>query len=130
MAETPLQILDLTGAVDRRPLIKFDFGEFQMLLMEELTFAQFSEQAAIGKKLVSVADDVDKPGVLEELHVLVMKGVQMILVDMDDDEARQVTPGQFLKITSFFNSLDVEAETTPGESGLSAAPDASDSLED
>ena len=126
---TASQILDLTGAADRRPVVKLDFGEYQMLLVEELTFAQFSEQAAIGKRLVAVGDDVDEPGILDELQALVAEGVQAILVDMDDEAAQKVTPGQFLKISSFFNTLGAADVTTSSEPGSSEQDDASDSSE-
>ena len=123
------QILDLTGAAERRPTIKFDHGDYSMLLVEELTFAQFSAQAAIGKRLIAVGDDVDKEGVLEELQVLIVEAVRMICPDMDDEAAQRVTPGQFLRISAFFNELGAAAGTTSSVPGSSDAPDASDSSE-
>lgn len=100
-----------------------------MLLPEELTFTQFSEQTAIGKRLIAIGDDVSEPGVLEELQELVVAGVRAILVGMDDAAAQQITPGQFLRISSFFKMLGDEDEATPSADGSSNAPGANDSSE-
>lgn len=128
-APDDLRILDLTGAVDRRPTVKLDTGEYRMILVEELTFTQFADQADIGKRLIAVAEDLDNPNMLDELQTLVVRGVQMILVDMDDEAAQAVTPGQYLRITAFFNLLDDVTEATSSAIGSSDAPDANDSSE-
>jgi len=122
------QILDLTLTPDR-PTVRLPVGDYQMRLAEELTFQEFSDQIAAGKSLRDKAEEVGDPGVLEELQGLVASAAQTILVDLDDEAAATITPGQFLKMSTFFTELATASGAPASESGSSSAPDASDSSE-
>lgn len=112
VVNTGSQILDLTGTPDR-PTVKLDKGDFKMRLPEELTFAEFGRQAAIGATLVTMSERADEDGVLEELQALVMEAAKGLLIDLTDDAALSLTPGMYLKISDFFNGLvDTSAVTT------------------
>ena len=122
------QILDLTIGPDR-PTVRLPVGDYEMRLAEELTFQEFSDQIRAGKALRDKAEDVDQEGVLEELQGLVATASQKILVDLDDEAAATITPGQFLKISTFFTELATASGAPASESGSNSAPDASDSSE-
>lgn len=123
-----LQVLDLTGAPDR-PTVKLPGGDFEMRLAEELTFQQFSRQVQIGKQLIARAGDVDEEGVLDELQALVIEAGQILLVDLSDEAAADITPGMYLKISGFFNQLAHANAAEPTVTGSNSVPGASDSTE-
>jgi hypothetical protein len=101
-----------------------------MRLSEELTFEDFARQVKIGKTLAERIEFVEEDGVLEELQALVVEASQMILIKLDDAAAADITPGMYLKISTFFRQLADAIGAAASESGSSSAPDASDSLED
>ena len=122
------KVLDLTGE-PVHPVVRLPEGDFEMLTQEELTFEQFGRQVHIGNRLVERAAHVEEDGVLEELQELVMEAARMILIDLTDEAAANLTPGRYLKISNFFNTLAAEDGQSESEPGLSSAPDASGSTE-
>ncbi len=135
MAENELQVLDLTGAPER-PTVKLPEGNFKMRVAEELTFKQFGRQISIGQTMIDRAAEASKPGkgqakLLKGLQDLIVESAHMILIDLTDEAAANLTPGSYLKINNFFNALASQERTMQraSEPGLSSVPDASDSSE-
>jgi len=135
MAKNKLQVLDLTGAPER-PTVKLPEGDFKMRIAEELTFEEFGRQTALGQTLIERAAEAAQPGegqaeLLGGLQTLVVEAAKMILIDLTDEAAANLTPGRYLKINNFFNALALAATVTlqASEPGLSSVPDASDSSE-
>lgn len=129
MADNNNKVLDLTGAPDR-PTVKLPSGDHAMRVPEELTFDEFARQTRIGKMIMSKAEEADDPDVLEELQVLVSDGAKIMLIDLDDDDARLITPGMFLKISAFFRRLGDEIGSTPSETGTNSPDGCNDSSEE
>ena len=121
-------LLDLTGTPDR-PTVRLNAGDFKMRVPEELTFAQFGRQVAIGTTLVEMSSHSTEEGILDELQELVMEAAKNILIDLTDEAAESLTPGMYLKISNFFNSLVSESVETASGNGSDSAPSATDSSE-
>lgn len=128
MAED-MQVLDLS-VVPKRPTVKLPTGDHEIRLPEELTFDEFAKQTRLGKTIMSKAGDADDPDTLEDLQALVAEGAQIMLLDLDDEDARAITPGMFLKISSFFKRLGEEIGAPPSATGTSSADGSSGSTEE
>lgn len=98
------QVLDLTGE-PVHPVVRLPEGDFKMRTPEELTFEQFGRQVSIGKQLIDLAGRVAEDGVMGELQHLVVEASNMILIDLTEKAARNLTPGRYLRINDFFNGL-------------------------
>lgn len=122
------KILDLTIA-PVHPIVRLPEGDFEMRTAEELTFEQFGRQISIGKELTERAPEVGEPGVLEDLQKIVVEAAHIILIDLTDKAAENLTPGRYLKINDFFHKQAKEKEQPENESGLTSAPDVKDSSE-
>lgn len=109
--------------------MKLPAGDFRMRTPEELTFEQFGFQVRAGKKLIEKAPDVDKDGVLDELQTIIAEAAKVILVGLDDAAARTITPGQFQRISLFFNELAGTTATPASNTGASSSGGASASSE-
>lgn len=129
MADTTLQVLDLSGAPER-PTVKLPQGDYELRLPEELTFVEFAEQQRIGKETQELAADAGDPEVLEKLQANVAAGAQLILVDLEDEVAAELTPGMFLKISAFFRRLGDEIVAPPSGSGEGSATGSNGSTEE
>lgn len=98
-------VLDLTGKADR-PTVRLPQGDFKMRLAEDLTFVQFGRQLQIFNTILELAEkDVAEEGVLEEMQGLVVEASGVLLIDLSDEAAAEITPGMYMKINDFFNGL-------------------------
>lgn len=121
-------VLDLSEVPDH-PTVMLPEGDFELRTPDELTFQEFGRQMRIGKELIERAASISEEGVLEELQALVIEAAHLVLINLTDEAAENLTPGRYLKISSFFNSLTHLEEQEKNKPGLKSAPDASDSTE-
>ena len=98
-----IQVLDLSTP-PKRPTVKLRTGDYELRCPEELTFDEFAAAQRNSKQIQERSEEAGEPEILEELQRLVAEGVQLVLVDISEEDARLVTPGQFLKISAFFRS--------------------------
>lgn len=122
-------VLDLTGEAVERATVRLPEGDFKMRTADELTFEQFAMQMRIGRELVEMSQKVAEPGVLEETQRKVIKAAHIILLDLTDEAANNLTPGQFLKINNFFNKLARADRAPASATGTTPAPGVSGSTE-
>jgi len=127
MANTLL--LDLSETPDH-PTVKLPDGDFEMRTPDELTFEEFGRQMRIGKELIERSSSINEEGVLAELQALVIEAAHLVLIDLTDEAAENLTPGRYLKISSFFNSLAHLDGAEVNSSGTNSAPNANASTEE
>ena len=88
-----------------------------MRLAEELTFDEFATEVRAGQAMVEKAPHVGEEGVLEELQTMIVKSARILLVDLDDAAAATITPGQYSRISAFFNKLGTAQPAVSSENG-------------
>lgn len=133
-------LLDLSGPVDR-PKVRLPEGDFGIRLPEELTMSEYARVLRIMGHIEQIGDefresssDVEKAtsegGLLDQMQEAIVEGARLMIVDVTDEAARNLTPGQFGRLTGFFNALTRRgAEGVPSSPSSSSAPGASASTE-
>lgn len=121
------QLLELSTTDFDRPIVRIDGDDFEMRVPDELTFHQFGQQVALGKRMEEISGRVDDAELLEEMHHLMEESVRLLLIDVPDDVIEKLNPGLVMKIVDFFNQLATAGGAVPSADTSSSSPGANDS---
>ncbi len=88
-----------------------------MRVPEELTFAKYARQVAIGEEILELVDEEPDKDTLTKLDELMSESVRLMLVDVPDEVVAKLSPVHVREMQEFFSQLVIAGEAATSANG-------------